>query len=225
MSSSTTPRTGTAAYRALLERLDRWFEAAREATGVIPCRPGCSACCHGPFDITVADVELLREGVAALAPADRAEVVAQAGALLSAMKMLEPGWAPPYAVADVGEERFDAMIERFAEVPCPLLDEAGACLVYRHRPLVCRLIGLGMISPTDRLIENACPIQEEFPGYAALAPQPFDLEALELEEIECQRAAARRLFGDAGWEGFETTIAAAIVVGEGRKGKGEGGSE
>lgn len=225
MSSSTTPRTSTAAYRALLERLDRWFEAAREATGVIPCRPGCSACCHGPFDITVADVELLREGVAALAPADRAEVVAQAGALLSAMKMLEPGWAPPYAVADLGEERFDAMIERFAEVPCPLLDEAGACRVYRHRPLVCRLIGLGMITPTDRLIENACPIQEEFPGYAALAPQPFDLEALELEEVECQRAAALRLFGDAGWEGFETTIGAAIVVGEGGKGKGEGGSE
>jgi Fe-S-cluster containining protein len=225
MSSSTTPRTGTAAYRVLLERLDRWFEAAREATGVIPCRPGCSACCHGPFDITVADVELLREGVAALTPADRAEVVAEAGALLSAMKMLESGWAPPYAVADLGEERFDAMIERFAEVPCPLLDEAGACRVYRHRPLVCRLIGLGMITPTDRLIENACPIQEEFPGYAALAPQPFDLEALELEEIECQRAAARRLFGDAGWEGFETTNAAAIVVGEGGKGKGEGGSE
>ena len=167
MSSSTTPRTGTAAYRALLERLDRWFEVAREATGVIPCRPGCSACCHGPFDITVADVELLREGVAALAPADRAEVVAQAGALLSAMKILESGWAPPYAVADLGEERFDAMIERFADVPCPLLDEAGVCRVYRHRPLVCRLIGLGMITPTDRLIENACPIQEEFPGYAA----------------------------------------------------------
>jgi len=60
------------------------------------------------------------------------------------------------------------------------------------------------------LIENACPIQEEFPGYAALPPQAFDLEALELEEIECQRAAARRLFGDAGREGYETTIAAAI---------------
>ena len=225
MSPGTVPRTGTGAYRALLERLDRWFDAAREATGVIPCRAGCSACCHGPFDVTVADVELLREGVAALAPADRAEVVAQAGALLSAMTMLEPGWAPPYSVADLGEERFDALIERFAEVPCPLLDEAGACRIYRHRPLVCRLIGLGMITPTDRLIENACPIQEDFPGYAALPPQAFDLEALELEEIECQRAAARRLFGDAAREGYETTIAAAIVVGDERQATGEGKAE
>jgi Fe-S-cluster containining protein len=212
MSSGTAPRTGTGAYRALLDRLDRWFEAAREATGVIPCRAGCSACCHGPFDVTVADVELLREGIVALAPPDRAEVVAQAGALLSAMTMLEPGWAPPYAVADLGEERFDALIERFAEVPCPLLDDDGGCRIYRHRPLVCRLIGLGMITPTDRLIENACPIQDQFPAYAALPPEPFELESLELEEVECQRAAARRLFGNAGREGYETTIAAAIVA-------------
>ena len=76
-----------------------------------------------------------------------------------------------------------------------------------------------MITPTDRLIENACPIQDEFPAYAALAPQPFDLESLELEEIECQRAAARRLLGDAGREAYETTIAAAIVQGQERRGK------
>ncbi|HKU61472.1 MAG TPA: YkgJ family cysteine cluster protein [Gemmatimonadales bacterium] len=223
MSPGTVPRAGTAAYRGLLERLDRWFEQAREATGVIPCRSGCSACCHGPFDVTVADVELLREGVAELAPAERAGVVAQAGALLTAMTLAEPTWTSPYAVADLGEERFDALIEGFAETPCPLLDEGGRCRIYRHRPLVCRLIGLGMITPTDRLIENACPIQHAFPAYEALPPRPFDLEALELEEIECQRGAARRLFGDAGGEGYETTIAAAIVEGEGGKGKGEGG--
>jgi Fe-S-cluster containining protein len=225
MSSGAAPRTGTGAYRSLLGRVDHWFGEARDRTGVIPCRSGCSACCHGPFDITVADTELLQEGVAALSPADRAEVVAQAGALLTAMTMGEPEWVPPYAVADLGEERFDAMIERFADQPCPLLDEAGRCRIYQHRPLVCRLIGLSMITPTERLIENACPIQDEFPAYAALAPQPFDLEALELEEIECQRAAARRLFGDAGWEGYETTIAAAIVEGEERKAKGRGGPQ
>ena len=225
MSSSTAPRTGTGAYRALLERLDRWFDGARQTTGVIPCRAGCSACCHGPFDITVADVELLREAVAALPPADRAEVVAQAAALLSAMTMLEPGWESPYAIADLGEERFDALTERFAEVPCPLLDEDGRCRIYRHRPLVCRLIGLSMITPTERLIENACPIQEEFPEYAALPPRPFDLEGLELEEVECQRGAARRLFGDAGREGYETTIAAAIVEGERARVKEESRSQ
>jgi Fe-S-cluster containining protein len=225
MSAPATARTSTEGYRLLLERLDRWFAEAREATGVIPCRAGCSACCHGPFDITVADVELVREAVAALPPDVRLEVTARAEAQLAAMHAADPAWRPPYAVADLGEDRFDALIDRFAEDPCPLLDEAGNCRIYRQRPLVCRLIGLGMITPIGRTIENACPIQDAFPAYAALPPYPFDLEALELEEIERQRAAARRLFGDAGLEGYETTFAGAIFVGEGRKAKGEGGSD
>jgi Fe-S-cluster containining protein len=211
MSAPATARTSTDGYRLLLERLDRWFDDARETTGVIACRAGCSACCHGPFDITVADVELVREGVAALPPADRLEATVRAEAQVLAMAAVDPAWQPPYAVADLGEERFDALIDRFAEEPCPLLDAAGRCRIYRHRPLVCRLIGLGMITPVGRLIENACPIQDAFPAYAALPPYAFDLEALELGEVECQRAAARRLFGDAGLEGYETTIAAAIV--------------
>jgi hypothetical protein len=61
------------------------------------------------------------------------------------------------------------------------------------------------------VIENACPIQDRFPAYSRLPPEPFDLEAVELEELVCQRAAARRLFGDTGSGDFESTIAAAIV--------------
>jgi len=206
------PRTGTGGYRALLGRLDAWFESARRKHGaVIPCRAGCSACCYGPFDITVADVELLREGVAALEERTRAEVEARAARLLEAMETVEPGWAAPHAVEDLGEDRFDALIERFAGAPCPLLDDAGRCRIYDARPLVCRLVGLGMRTPIGRVIENACPIQDRFPLYAELLPELFDLEALELEELECQRAAARRLFGDAAAADFETTIAAAIL--------------
>ncbi len=212
MTPAPAPRTGTGGYRALLGRLDAWFESGRRRHGaVIPCRAGCSACCHGPFDITVADVELLREGVAALDERTRAEVKARAATLLETMEAVEPGWAAPHAVASLGEERFDALIERFADVPCPLLDDAGRCRIYHSRPLVCRLIGLGMLSPIGRVIGNTCPIQDRFPLYAELAPEPFDLEALELEELECQRAAARRLFGDAAAADFETTITAAIL--------------
>jgi Fe-S-cluster containining protein len=213
MSAPVVPRTSTDGYRLLLERLDQWMAEARESTGVIPCRAGCSACCHGPFDITVADVELIREGVAGLPPDARIEVIGRAEAQVCAMQVADPAWRAPYAVADLGEERFDALIDGFAEEPCPLLDDAGQCRIYRHRPLVCRLIGLGMITPVGRVIENACPIQDAFPAYATLPPSPFDLEGLELEEVECQRAAARRLFGDAGLEGYETTIAGAVVLG------------
>ncbi|HEX5004056.1 MAG TPA: hypothetical protein VFV65_02005, partial [Gemmatimonadales bacterium] len=68
-------------YQALLGTLDRWAaEVRRRHPGVVPCRAGCTACCHGPFDITVADALLLREAVAGL-PADaRTALLARAAA-------------------------------------------------------------------------------------------------------------------------------------------------
>lgn len=200
------------AYRTVLERLDAWFaEGRRAAGGLVPCRGGCSACCHGPFDISVADAELIGLAVRRLPEPARAEVVRRAAGLLDRMRTLEPAWAAPYEVAALGEARFDRLTEALAAEPCPLLDQAGHCRIYADRPLVCRLIGRGMRTPAGRVIENACPIQDRFPGYAALAPVPFELEAFEEIEADCLRAAARRRFGDAERCGFETTIAAAVV--------------
>jgi Fe-S-cluster containining protein len=201
-------------YRSLLEQLDRWFAEGRAAAGgVVPCRSGCSACCHGPFDISVADAELIQVGVDRLPAGERAEVTARAAALLDRMLALEPDWPAPYDVAALGEARFDRLTEALADAPCPLLDDAGRCRIYADRPLVCRLIGLGMRTPAGRLIENACPIQAQFPAYASLAPVPFELEAFEAAEDEALRAAALRRFGDEDRQSFETTIAAAIVSG------------
>jgi Fe-S-cluster containining protein len=219
-------------YRRLLERLDAWFAAGSRAhPGVVPCRSGCSACCHGPFDISVADAALLARGLAKLAAADRADVLDRARALLGQARALEPGWAPPFDIAALGgeeaaERRFDAISDALAAEPCPLLNPAGRCRVYEDRPLVCRLIGLPMATPAGRVIENACPIRHEFPAYAALAPAPFDLEGFEEEELDCFRAAARELFGPGGALaafaepgssgeerlGFETFIAALVAA-------------
>ena len=199
-------------YRDLLTCLDAWFAAAREAArGVVPCREGCTACCHGPFDISVADAELIGEALDRMPAADRERVTERAQALLARMRALEPTWAPPYAVDALGEDRFDRLTDALAAEPCPLLDEAGRCGIYADRPLVCRMIGIGMRTPMGRTIDNACPIQERFPGYASLPPAMFELEAFEEVELVCLRQAAARRFGDPEqWE-FETTIAAAIV--------------
>lgn len=216
------PRTGTAAYRHLLERLDGWMADGRHRhPGVVPCRAGCSACCRGPFDISVADVELLREALGTMGHDERAEVERRAGRLLTLMESEAPGWTTPHAITDLGDERFDRIAESLAWEPCPLLGDDGRCRVYDDRPMVCRLIGLPMVSPTGRAIENACPIQEQFPAYAVLPAVPFDLEEFELVEMECLQAAARRLFGDAGRHDYETTIAAVVV--DARAGRREGG--
>ena len=199
-------------YRRLLERLDQWAaETAARYPGVLPCRAGCSACCHGPFDVTVADAELIRAGLSDLPSEERREVARRAGAILDALRAFAPDWRPPWDIADLGDERFDAMADALAPEPCPLLGDDGRCRIYASRPMVCRLIGLPMRSPAGRVIENACPIQDRFPIYAALPPQTFDLEGFEELEHECMRAAAGRVLGDSDrWE-YETTIAALVA--------------
>ena len=201
-----------AVYRELLQRLDAPFvEASARHPGVIPCRSGCSACCHGPFDISVADAVLVREAVDALPPGERAEVKRRAVAQVHRMQELEPGWKASEGISGITEEAFDRVSDAMANEPCPLLDAEGACRIYRDRPLVCRLIGLGVVTPAGRVIENACPIASQFPGYDALPLQPFDLEALEEMEIACLEAASGELFGSPDRSVFETTIAAAVV--------------
>src|SRR5512141_1064986 len=118
----------TDAYRHLLARLAAWFaDARRDAPGVVPCREGCTACCHGPFDISVADAELLGEALDRMPPPERSRVTERARSLLARMRALEPDWPPPYAVDALGEDRFDRLTEALAGEPCPLLDESGRC--------------------------------------------------------------------------------------------------
>lgn len=189
---------GGTEYGTLLVQLDRWSaDAHARHPGVIPCRLGCTACCHGPFDISAADAELLGQGLQMLEPGVRAGVRERAGRLLTAMQRAAPEWGPPWHIEDIGEDRFDELVESLASEPCPLLGADGGCLVYAHRPAVCRMMGLGMRTPEGD-IDNACPIQHQFPEYTALPPQRFDLAAFEREE--------ERLIVRAG--GAETTIAA-----------------
>ena len=201
------------AYLPLLQELDQWqAEARREHPGVIPCRQGCSACCHGPFDISVADVALLVEAVTRLPDPVRRGVVAKAHEQVGAMLAIVPDWQPPYAIDAIGDDRFDELSDALETVPCPLLDAAGGCLAYERRPMLCRLIGLGLAAESGAVIENACPIQHRHPDYAALPPRPFRLDAFERDEERLKRAAAKRLFDGEDGSSYETTVAGAIVA-------------
>jgi len=42
-----------------------------------------------------------------------------------------------------------AFFERTASTPCPNLNERGECLMYEHRPLVCRTFGLPLRNADD----------------------------------------------------------------------------
>jgi Fe-S-cluster containining protein len=200
-------------YLPLLERLDQWQAAARAAhPGIVPCAPGCAQCCRGPFDISVADAELVMEAVRALDPARRREVVDRARDSIRRMRNLVSEWREPFAIDAIGDQEFDRVSEALADLPCPLLDDGGRCLGYANRPLVCRMIGLGMVTESGFVIENACPIQDRFPEYAALPPAEFPLESTEADEDRANETAAERVFGDPRMAQFETTVAGAVLL-------------
>lgn len=193
-------------YPGLLADLDAWFRegVAAAGPGVVPCTTGCTACCHGPFDISPADAALVSEGVRALPSEVRGRLQDAARAQLARYSEILPDWQSPWNVTELGEERFDLLSEALAELPCPALGADGGCKIYSHRPATCRLMGLSLLTPEGDVLENACPIQSDFPGYEALPPTPFDLLRFEYEAEEVDEVVTAE-----GWT--VTTIAAAML--------------
>lgn len=103
----------------LLVHIDATMADAVQRSGAwIACRPGCTECCLGPFEITALDAVRLRTGIARLGPAIRSRVLARARAYVPA-----------------------------EDVPCPVLDpETGLCDLYDSRPVTCRIFGPATIT-------------------------------------------------------------------------------
>ena len=201
-------------YRSLQGQVDAWFDqgVARADPGVVLCRRGCSACCMGPFDISPADAELVAVAVDRLDPAVRSLVQLRATEQVALYAGLAPGWSDPWDIDTFGERPFDRVSDALAGVPCPALDDDGACLIYDDRPATCRMIGLAMLTPDGGILDNACPILQTSERYAMLEPTVFDLGRFETGADECDSAARAR-----GW--VSTTVAGAICNKEQRTSK------
>lgn len=115
-----TPRTR---LLAIYDDVERRTRATGDAHAWWPCRRGCDTCCRRLADVprlVSAEWELLQEGLAALAPPVRADVMAR--------------------IEDLGAAEREGRLPR--HVTCPMLDETeGACRVYAHRPGACRTYG------------------------------------------------------------------------------------
>lgn len=118
-------------YKAILRKADEHFETVLRAQPQnLQCGRGCSLCCYGLFEIGSGDVPLIAEGLDALHPTRRKRIIRKALELA----------APNLRECSLDEK--EAFFEETKATPCPALDETGACLMYEHRPLVCRTFGL-----------------------------------------------------------------------------------
>jgi Fe-S-cluster containining protein len=157
------PRRSSADARGrLFHRAEDWFHRGQAAAlDTLPCREGCSRCCHGPFAITLIEYLELQEGLHALPAHIQDAIHARARAQAATMQATFPMLAQSPSLDDWHERTLDELVTRFGDLPCPALDADGCCLVYTRRPITCRMMGLPV--ETDGLVHGACDVQTFVP--------------------------------------------------------------
>jgi Fe-S-cluster containining protein len=122
-------------YKEILDRADRHFaEVMQSQPQNLACGAGCSLCCYGLFEIGSGDVPLLAEGLEKLHPMRRGKIIRRA------LEIVEKSAHPN--LRECSPEEKESFFERTRSTPCPNLDDKGLCMMYEHRPLVCRTFGL-----------------------------------------------------------------------------------
>ena len=122
-------------YRGILGRADEHFATVMRAQPQnLQCGAGCSLCCHGLFEIGSGDVPVIAEGLAQLHPSRRAKIIRKAREIVESSELPN--------LRECSPDEKEAFFDRTQSTPCPNLDEKGLCLMYEHRPLVCRTFGL-----------------------------------------------------------------------------------
>ncbi|BCS98879.1 hypothetical protein DSLASN_45110 [Desulfoluna limicola] len=86
--------------------------------------------------------------------------------------------------------------------PCPLLDEAGACILYDHRPVICRTHGLPILFEDEKGTRRVDFCPENFQALESLSGESMiDLDALNQMLAAINGRFCEELFGgDAPFE-------------------------
>jgi Fe-S-cluster containining protein len=164
-------------YKELLAKVDAWYRSVKEShPAEVPCAKGCRDCCIGLFDISLADRDLLREGMAAADPAVRKDIEERAGALVARLREIDPrlgdtldGWSP---------DDVDDLCDAAGDVECPVLGKGGECRLYANRPLTCRMSGVPVVNLAGQ------PVFPE--GCAKCTLKPKDTPRLDCDRLSRQ---------------------------------------
>ncbi len=200
-------------YGVLLQEVDGWFAGCVERhSGQIACQHGCSQCCRGLFDITLLDALYLKRGIDEL-PADVLEAVQiKSAGRLDALSQQWHEFLRPWTLNHIPEEIWDEIMPEEDETPCPLLSEQGACLMYEHRPMTCRLNGIPMIDVNgEEFFDEWCSLNFTECDPATLEDLRFPFNELFTQELLLFRELMVRLFGRKFNE-LDTIIPAAVFL-------------
>lgn len=138
-------------YLDFLERVDAWYQGVqRSHPHKVPCTKGCRDCCLGLFDISIADRDLLRDGLAKAAPGTRRDIETRANRIMAELRERFPDLGENLDGLD--ERDIDEICDAPGNVECPVLGRAGECRLYAHRPLICRLSGVPVVDVSGTVV-------------------------------------------------------------------------
>src|SRR5215813_697080 len=184
----------------LYQKTEHWFQRASAALlGEVPCRPGCTGCCIGPFPITLLDIHTLQQGLAGLSMAERHRIEQRALEQTAAMEAAFPQLTRTGLLDKWSDQEIDRLITKFHDRPCPALEADGRCGLYDYRPLACRSMGI----PTEDLglTHGACEVQTFIPIVRLSSAFREEEDRLAQEEAAFL-VAHRRATGSTGEEVF-----------------------
>ncbi len=111
--------------------------------GQMQCRKGCFLCCSQMFRITLIDAAVVSRAVKRLDSETRKKMQEKAELYL---KRREEMIQEKARRMDLDCES-DEISTIGLRLPCPALDENGACGIYESRPIVCRKFGMPIYDP------------------------------------------------------------------------------
>ncbi len=178
--------------KKLVQIVDAAFAVAAQRSGKwLLCRPGCTQCCIGVFEINQLDAMRLKQGIAELKKRDPERAMRVQARARESVKRVTAQFPGDVQTGVLGaDEKAQAAFEVFAnDEPCPALDPAsGTCDLYAHRPMTCRVFGPPIRSEGGLGVCELC-----FHGATAdeiasceMQVDPDGLEAKLLREIKDQ---------------------------------------
>jgi Fe-S-cluster containining protein len=129
-------------YGEIIREADQVFAAVRDKFSEnVRCEKGCSDCCHALFDLTLVEALYLNHHFNAQfsgrAKNDVLERADDADRIVHRIKR------EAFKAVKDGKNAQDILAEMATvRVRCPLLNDDGACAMYEHRPVTCRIYGV-----------------------------------------------------------------------------------
>ncbi len=141
-------------YSMFLEMTTEQFSAATRKIRV-KCKRGCHECCaSGFFDITLLDALHLRESLKKMPAQVRKRVVDKANEQLDILEKKGAFSRKDPLLKTL--PAIDSISRRSAKMRCPALDDKGACLIYGHRPHICRIFGPTIRGKRRAILLDGC---------------------------------------------------------------------